>query len=262
MSDETTIEAIDAIAVVKDSEPIQPDNIESLQRKMRVLGTVKRLELYGAFIDLGVGVDAMVHISQLGKKRVNRVSDVLEVGDEVTVWIDRVDPNANQISVTMLEPMPVEWSDLKKGQAYVGTIVRLERYGAFVDIGAEKDGLVHISELTHEYVRNPNQVAKVGERVNVQVLSYDKRKKRIDLSIKALLDPPEGDDPIEFLEEDEEDENVELPTAMEIALRRAMGKEPSAEERSAKARRGRRRRESLREQQDEILSQTLANKVE
>jgi ribosomal protein S1 len=237
-------------------------SIEELTPKARVKGTVKRTELYGAFIDLGVGVDALIHISQLGKKRVNRVTDVMNVGDEVTVWIDRVDAENNQISATMLEPQPVDWRDLKAGQAYAGTITRLERFGVFVDIGAEKEGLVHVSELSHEFVRNPSQIARVGDKVNVKVLGFNKKKRRIDLSVKALLEAPEAEEEVSFAEIDDEDETVELPSAMEIAWRRAMGKDPSAEDRSASARRGRKRKEQLRQQQDDILSRTLTAKLE
>jgi ribosomal protein S1 len=257
--EETTVEVIDAVAQVKDSEAVSVTSADELQPKMRVTGVVKRLELYGAFVDIGVGTDALIHISQLGKRRVNRVSEVLEVGQEVEVWVDRVNKETNQISVTMVEPMPVDWSDLKAGQAYAGIVTRIERFGAFVDIGAEKEGLVHVSELSHEYVRDPSQAARVGERVNVQVLGFNKKKRRIDLSIKALLMPPESEEIIDF-GDDMDDEDVELPTAMEIALRRAMGKEPTEDVRQSKREKGRRRKEKLREQQEDIISRTLTQK--
>ena len=155
--------------------------ISDLEPKMKLTGTVERLELYGAFIDLGMGSSAILHISKMGK-RVNRVADVLAVGDEVDVWIDSVDPDKGQITVTMQEPLAVEWSDLQVGQVYDGTVTRLEKFGAFVDIGAEKEGLVHISELNHEYVKHPSEAVKVGEAIQVRVLGFSKRKRRIDLS--------------------------------------------------------------------------------
>ena len=124
-----------------------------------------------------------------------------------------------------------------------------------------KEGLVHVSELSHEYVKDPSQIVRVGDRINVQVLSFNKKKRRIDLSVKALLDAPEPE-LIEEMVEEVEEEEVELQTAMEIALRRALGKEPNAEDRSASARRGRRRKQKLREQQEDILSRTLTQKVD
>ena len=229
-------------------------SVRDLKPKMKLTGTVERLELYGAFVDLGVGTSAILHVSKMGK-RVNRVSDVLAVGDDVEVWVDSVDPDKDQITVTMQEPLAVEWSDLKVGQVYDGTVTRLEKFGAFVDIGAEKEGLVHISELNHEYVKHPSEAVKVGEEIQVQVLGFSKRKRRIDLSRKALLESPEA----ELLEEEEieEEEEVALPTAMEIALRRAMGNgeeaQTSAKKKSSTGAGSQRKRDV----QDDILSRTL-----
>ena len=74
-----------------------------------------------------------------------------------------------QIMVTMIEPLAVEWRDLKNGQTYTGTVSRLENYGAFIDIGAEREGLVHISEISHDYVKHPSEVLKAGDEVQVEV---------------------------------------------------------------------------------------------
>lgn len=234
-----------------------PASIHDLKRKMRVKGRVERLELYGAFIDLGLETNALVHISKMGKGHVNRVSDVLNVGDEVEVWIDRVVPEQNQIMVTMVEPLAVEWSDLEEGKVFTGTVKRLENFGAFVDIGAEREGLVHISELSHDYVRTPGEVVNVGDEVQVQVLGFSRRKRRIDLSMKALQEKPEAEasyseattaDIESFEEEAEED----MPTAMAVAWRRAVGKQDKRQGKPNKKNRRRRR-----EDQEEIYSRTL-----
>lgn len=250
-----------------------PTTLSDLKQKMKLKGTVKRLELYGAFIDVGLDVNALVHISKLGKERVNRVSDVINEGDEVTVWVEKVDASAQQIMVTMLEPLAVDWADLKDGQVYTGRINRLENFGAFVDIGAEREGLVHISELSHGYVKHPSEVYNVGDEVQVQVLGFSKRKRRIDLSVKALLDEPEtavetnyGDSSSnrgrgrgrqeEAYEPFEMEEEEVMPTAMEIALRKAMGDDaPPANK--PKGRRQRKNKKRYREQQEDILSRTL-----
>ncbi len=238
---------------------VTPTSIEDLKPKMQIKGTVSRLELYGAFIDLGIGTSALIHISQMGKEHINRVADVLNVGDEVSVWIDKVDPQRGQVMVTMVPPLAVDWSELDKGQVYTGTIKRLENFGAFIDIGAEREGLVHISELSHEYVKHPSEVAAVDDKVQVQVLGYSKRKRRIDLSIKNLLEKPESEgneataaEVFAFEEEVEED----IPTAMEFALRQAMGDSiPIRKKRGNKQKR--RRRRKSREQQEDLLSRTL-----
>ena len=119
-----------------ETPPVTPTSIGELEPKMKLQGVVKRLELYGAFIDVGVGVDGLIHISKLGTEHVNRVADVLTEGNEVTVWVDKVDPSRNQLMLTMIEPLAVDWKDLKDGQVYTGTVTRLENFGAFVNIGA------------------------------------------------------------------------------------------------------------------------------
>lgn len=250
MSEEQT-ETTTVTEETAESEVIAtPSSVDELERKMKLKGTVERLELYGAFIDIGLESNALVHISKIQKGHVNRVSDALNIGDEVEVWVDKVD--ADQIMVTMVEPAAVEWQDLKAGQVYTGKVTRLESFGTFVDIGAEREGLVHISELSHDYVNHPSEVANVGDEVEVQVLGFNRRKRRIDLSMKALLDAPESATPAADDYDDFEEQDDDLPTAMEIAMRRAMGKtERDNGKQTKKGRKGKKRG------QDDILSRTL-----
>jgi ribosomal protein S1 len=249
------------------SELAAPASFEELETRMRLKGKVKRLELYGAFVDVGVGVDALIHISQLSNKPVNRVSDVLNVDDEIEVWVDKVDQERGQFTVTMVEPSQLDWSDLNEGQAYVGKVTRLENFGAFVDIGAPKEGLVHISELSYNYVNHPSEVVKTGDEVTVKVLGFNRRKRRIDLSMKALQEAPEGEATAgasdAFVDDYEEPE--EMPTAMEIALRRALGEDSAQftgdpDRKRSRARQGRSRRDRLRQEQESLLSRTLASR--
>ena len=244
-----------------------PSSLAELQPKMKVKGTVKQLELYGAFIDIGVGTNALIHISQLSEDRVNRVSDVLNEGDEVEVWISKIDPDRNQIMVSMIKPLAVEWNDLQVGQTYTGRVTRLENFGAFIDIGAEREGLVHVSELSHDYVKHPSETLRADDEVNVQVLGFSRRKRRIDLSIKALQQKAEpevqiftrDDGKVSAFEQEEEEEDFNMPTAMELAMREAMGGDfdPYRERRQQKAKKKARRRERSRRQQEDILSRTL-----
>ncbi|PIE82317.1 MAG: hypothetical protein CSA11_01140 [Chloroflexi bacterium] len=248
-----------------ETPPVTPTSIGELKPKMQLKGVVKRLELYGAFIDVGIGVDGLIHISKLGTEHVNRVADVLKEGDETTVWVDKVDPSRNQLMLTMIEPLAVDWKDLKDSQIYTGTVTRLENFGAFVNIGAEREGLVHISELSHDYINNPAEVISVGDEVQVQVLGFNRRKRRIDLSVKALLEKPEAEETNEYVgnvqefqAEIEAEEDFEMPNAMEIAFRRAMGDDMPMPRRKRKQNKKRRRnREKYRRQQDDLLSRTL-----
>ncbi|WP_420627865.1 S1 RNA-binding domain-containing protein [Candidatus Leptofilum sp.] len=253
MSEETT-------KTMESAAPeVTPTSINDLKPKMQLKGTVNRLELYGAFIDLGIGTNALIHISQMGTEHINRVADVLNVGDEVSVWVDKVDPKRKQVMVTMIPPLDVEWSELDKGQVYSGSVKRLENFGAFIDIGAEREGLVHISELSHNYVKHPSEVLTVGAEVQVQVLGFSKRKRRIDLSIKNLLEKPEGATneatPQEVYQVEDEIEE-DMPTAMELALRQAMGEEMPVRIKKHGGKK-KRKRGKRREQQEDILSRTL-----
>ena len=196
-----------------------PETIEDLEPKMKVAGKVLKTSLAGAIVDIGVGVPGVIHISRIQKGSVSRVSDVLSEGQEVEVWIQRVDPEGKKIELTMLEPVGLDWGEIKPDMELVGIVTRIEKYGVFVDIEAERPGLVHISEMAHGYVRTPTDIVKNGDQVNVKVLKVNRRKKQIKLSMKALEDPPQET----FVIEEEEDEKREVtPTAFEAAIRKAM----------------------------------------
>lgn len=254
---EQTIEAAETAT----AETPAPTTVQELKRKMKLTGKVERLELYGAFVDVGVGTNALIHISQLSDGHVNRVSDILSVGQEIAVWVDRVDASKNQVMLTMIEPLRVEWRDLSEGQVYTGSVSRLETFGAFINIGAEREGLVHISELSHDYIKHPSEVISVEDEVQVQVLGFSKRKRRIDLSIKALLDEPESDEPAPDIVEDYYDEEEELaaemPTAMEIAWRRANSGNDGFKGRIKKQKKKQRRSRRNSWRQADILDRTL-----
>ena len=230
------------------TQPQTPKRLEDLQRKMKITGTVKKVELFGAFVDLGVGRDGLVHISAMSQQPVNRVEDLVKEGDTVTVWVRRVDSQAGRIDLTMIEPLGLDWDEIRPGQVYTGKVTKIEKFGAFVDIGAERPGLIHISELATYRVEEVSEIVKMGDAVEVKVIGVDARKRQIKLSIKAL----EVDEPLE-----EETEETPL-TAMQIALERAKGMEPSGEKPDL----GRRSKDRQRQRrtQEDILSRTLANK--
>ncbi len=230
----------------------QPTSIHDLTPKMQLTGRVTSIDLYGAFVDIGIGRDALVHISKLSSGAVNRVDEVLTVGDEVTVYVDRVDTQTGRVSLTMVKPLDVTWHDLKPGQVFNGTITRLEPYGAFVDIGAERPGLLHVSEFADEGIRHPSELYSVNQEISVRVVDYDRRRRRIDLGLARA-----GSD--EASQEEEQPE--EMPTAMEVALRQALEDTDSpllpAPRKQRSQRRSRGRRRAV---QDDILSRTLSSR--
>ena len=160
--------------------------------KMHFGGTVVRTGLAGAIIDVGIGRPAVIHISQIvpeaQEQPIKRVEDVLNVGQQVDVWVKRV--KDDRVELTMIKPLDLEWRDIKKGMTVKGQVVRLEKFGAFVEIGAERPGLIHISEMAHGYVRQPADVVKEGDEVEAQVIDVNRKKKQIKLSIKALQPEP------------------------------------------------------------------------
>jgi small subunit ribosomal protein S1 len=120
------------------TEQTAPTTIDNLKPKMKLTGVVKKIELFGALVDVGVGRYGLLHISQISQDHVKNVTDVLNEGDEVTVWIQELDRKKGRIGLTMIEPPDVTWSELGEGSVYTGTVVRVEKFGAFVDIGAER----------------------------------------------------------------------------------------------------------------------------
>ncbi len=198
------------------TENSAPTTIDQIAPKMQLKGVVKKVDLYGALVDVGVGRYGLLHISQLSEGHVNNVTDVVKEGDEVNVWVREVDRKKGRINLTMIEPPAVTWNEVEVGSVYTGKVVRLEKFGAFVDVGAERPGLVHVSELTQGYVSDPSEVVKVGDELEVKVIGINRRKRQIDLSVRALEEPARKQ------QEQEEEVVEEMPTAMELALRRAM----------------------------------------
>jgi len=227
-----------------ESDYEHPTSIDDLTPKMKLRGTVRRVALFGAFVDIGVEQDGLVHISEISSERINRVADVLSPGDEVTVWVKAVDVEKGRISLTMIEPPERTMQDLKPGMILTGTVTSLATYGAFVDIGVGRDGLVHISEMSTDYVKHPSEVVEEGEEVMVRVVDVNRRKGQIKLSMKDL--------PTDEIEDEGEGEEA-LPTVMELALKEALASKKSR----SRGRRKKRKRRSSRDELDEIFSRTL-----
>jgi ribosomal protein S1 len=240
-----------------------PNSLEEIKRKQQYKGTVKKTTLAGAIVDIGLNVPGVVHISQIQKEPVNRVEDVLQIGQEVDVWVKRVYPQKGRIELTMIKPLDLEWREIKKDMVVKGKVTRIENFGVFVDIGAERPGLVHISELTHDYIRNPNEVVKDGDEVEVKVLGVNRQKKQIKLSMKALEERPQKPakssqkETKEASAEAEKDEPV--PTAMEMALREAMERSKGREEEEEP--KNRRKATGKKNELERILERTLDQKI-
>lgn len=173
-----------------------------LEVGMMMPAVITTIQAYGAFADLG-GVDGLIHISDLSYERVKQTSDVVKVGQKVQVKILKIDNSVDPPKIglglkqTMEDPRTATLSAIKEGDNVSGRVTKIMPFGAFVEIGPGVEGLIHISEISHERVHNINKVLKADEVVNVKVLSIDAAKRKISLSIKALKSKEEHDAEIE-----------------------------------------------------------------
>ncbi len=163
-------------------------------------GTVRSLTSYGAFVDLG-GVDGMVHISELSWQRIKHPSEVVKVGDTVEVYVKDLDAENKKISLGYKKIEDNPWEVLKRDYPVDSEvdckIVSLTSFGAFAQIIPGVDGLVHISQIAHKHIGTPAEVLKVGDVVKAKIMEIDFDKKRVSLSIKALIEAPVEETPAE-----------------------------------------------------------------
>lgn len=242
----------------------------ALEPKTKLNGKVLKTTLAGALVDIGQTIPGVIHISQLSDKEINKVEDVVKEGQEVTAWVKRV--RKDRVELTMIEPLMYDWKELKPEMIVKGKVIRLETYGAFVEFGAERPGLVHVSEITHGYVKTAAEALKEGEEIEAKVLEVDRRKRQIRLSIKALLAEPvieekpereerkskgkgKGKKAEETYEMEEEVSNEPQFTGMQIAWLQAQEK--------AKGKNKIRRKsfKSASEQQEQLLNSTLEKRI-
>ena len=155
-------------------------------------GTVKQIEKFGAFIDLG-GVDGLVHVSELSWGRIKSPSDVLSVGQVVNVYVLSIDEEKKKISLGYRKAEDNPWNNIdakyKVGDVVEVKIERIVPFGAFAQIELGLEGLIHISQISHKRIGNPAEVLKVGQYVNAKIMEIDTEKKKIELSMKELEEP-------------------------------------------------------------------------
>ena len=160
-------------------------------------GVVKSLTGYGAFVDLG-GVDGMVHISELSWQRIKNPAEVVSVGDTLEVYVKDIDTEKKKISLGYKKPEDNPWTiftrDYADKEVVKATIVNMTTYGAFARIIPGVDGLIHISQIADRRIEKPQDELKIGQEVDVKIIGIDEEKKRVSLSIRALLDPKAADE--------------------------------------------------------------------
>lgn len=177
-------------AVVEEQKSsLKQQTLEQLEVGSVVEGTVQRLASFGAFVDIG-GVDGLVHISQISHDHLDNVASALTEGQKVKVKILSVDRDAERISLSIKDTLPGPWESIADkaeiGSVHKGTVKRLVSYGAFVEVFPGVEGLVHISQISHQHIGSPNEVLSEGQEVEVKVLDVKPEERRLSLSMKEL----------------------------------------------------------------------------
>jgi transcriptional accessory protein Tex/SPT6 len=182
-----------------DNSELAPDmkGFEDFSMGEEVEAKVMRLAPFGAFCDIGATTDALLHISQISNEFIADINDKLSEGDVLKVTIKELDAARGRIGLTMrtddggaaparsLRPDAKPISDVKVGDEVEGKVLRIANFGAFVDIGCQKDGLLHISEVADEFVSDINEKLSVGQTIKCRVKEVDMDKERIGLSCKG-----------------------------------------------------------------------------
>ena len=191
--------------VLKEQKKVLEDNFWSeVEVGKRYQGVVKSITSYGAFVDLG-GVDGMVHISELSWLRIKHPSDVVKVGDVLDVYVKDIDVENKKISLGYKKTEDNPWEVLKRdyevGSVVTAKVVSMTAFGAFAQIIPGVDGLIHISQISNERINKPQDVLTIGQEVQVQITDIDFEKKRVSLSMKALLEDNAQEEAAEASEE-------------------------------------------------------------
>jgi small subunit ribosomal protein S1 len=169
--------------------------LETLAVGQVLTSTVTSIQNYGAFADIG-GIDGLIHVSHISHERIKHPEEVLKVGDKVEVEVLKIDTETNPPKIglgrkqVLDNPTKGAFNEIEADAEMTGTVTKITDFGAFVELAPGVEGLIHISQLSHERVPNVGHVVKKGEVIQVKVLSVDSDRQRISLSMKAMTEAP------------------------------------------------------------------------
>ena len=176
-------------------EGLKDQLLDSLQEGEVRRGKVTGVSNFGAFVDIG-GADGLIHISELSWTPVASVEEVVQVGQEIDVFILRVDREARRIALSLRRLQPTPWDQaaakFEVGQLVNGSITKLADFGAFARVEGVVEGLIHVSELTERHIRHPKEVVQVGDTMTLRIVSMDPERHRLGLSLKQVEDYTPG----------------------------------------------------------------------
>ena len=204
--------------ILEEEEKARKEKVwNSIEEGQTRKGVVRRLAAFGAFVDLG-GVDGLLHVSEMGWGRVKNPADVVKEGQEIEVYILKVDKEKEKISLGLKQLIPNPWDTAAEKYAVdtivTGKVVRIVPFGAFVMLEDGVDGLVHISQISWERVEKVEDALQIGQEVNAKVLELDVENKKISLSIKQTTERPAKEAPAAVATEEKEPEE-EIPVVQE-----------------------------------------------
>ncbi len=183
-------------AIMSDHSDVNKKEIfDSIEKGMEIDGIVKNITDFGAFVDLGSGVDGLLHITDITWGRINHPSDRLSIGEKIKVKIIDIDVDKSRLSLGTEQLSQNPWEKIQdsfnEGDKVEGKIVNIMNYGVFIEIEEGIEGLVHISEFSWtKHIKHPADIYKVGDKVKTIILSIDKDNKKISLGVKQLSDNP------------------------------------------------------------------------
>ncbi|MGZ6339779.1 MAG: 30S ribosomal protein S1, partial [Candidatus Limnocylindrales bacterium] len=181
------------VALYEERREKRDELFSSLQVNQKVTGTVRSIAPFGVFVDLG-GIDGLVHKSELSWNKVNNPEAGYKVGDEVEAEVIDINHERGRISLSIRRLQPDPWhstvADFKVGDVIDGTVTKLVNFGAFVRVRDGLEGLIHISELSHQRVAHPGDVVHEGQALKLKIISLDSERHRLGLSLKQAEEPP------------------------------------------------------------------------
>jgi small subunit ribosomal protein S1 len=193
--------------------------LEGLKKGERRKGSVSSIVNFGAFVDLG-GVDGLVHVSELSWKHVDHPQEVVTVGQEVEVEVLDVDLERERVSLSLKATQEDPWKEFertsKAGSVIEGQVTKLVPFGAFVRVAPGIEGLVHISEISHEHVDSPESVLSVGDDVQAKVIDVDVNRRRVSLSMRQVTAPPPREPEIKAEPEPRREAQPEMVSTIQI----------------------------------------------
>ncbi len=187
---------------------------QTLERGQVITGSVTRLAVFGAFVDIGDGVEGLLHISDISWARIKHPGEVLSENQEVQVLVLNVDRERERISLGYKQLQPDPWENVGKrfpvGSIVTGTVTKLVEFGAFVSLEEGIEGLVHISQLADRRIARPDEVVAVGQTVTVKVIGLREQEHRISLSIRQAIEEGERNEYRKYMKDNREDNGVTI----------------------------------------------------